>query len=176
MNETATTLGYQLSIEDYREMVAHLCVKARPGQMLAMLPVMALVFVATYNLSLDHASDAARGIASGMLVAVGVLVLHRILHAWSLQRAQRKLDPRPDGPLLTHYTLAIRDDGLLVETASWRTELRWSAVTLAETKALLLLAIDTNAAYAVPKRAFTGPEHLARFRAELERRAAAGRP
>ena len=176
MDETTTTVRYQLTIEDYREMVAHVCAKARPGQMLAMLPVMALVFVATYNLSLDHSSDSARGIASGMLVGVGVLVLHRILHAWSLQRAQRKLDPRPDGPLLTHHTLAIRDDGLLVETASWRTELRWSAVAVEETKALLLLVLDTNAAYAVPKRAFAGPEQVARFRAELERRAASGRP
>lgn len=67
MDEIATTVRYQLTIEDFREMVAHVCAKARPGQALAMLPVMALVFVATYNLSLDHSSDTAHGLASGML-------------------------------------------------------------------------------------------------------------
>jgi hypothetical protein len=159
MTESAPAVRYQLTLDDFREMTAHLCGKVRPrSNPLLLVIVMIFVFVLIYNLV--SSGPGGEAFAGGMLVGMTFPLAFFWLRLRAGRAAERKLEPRAGG-----------EDALLLETPFERSSMAWPAfVGLDESQGLLLLRIDNNAAYAVPKRAFADPEQLRRFREEIGRR------
>jgi hypothetical protein len=170
MTESAPAVRYQLTLDDFREMTAHLCGKVRPrSNPLLLVIVMIFVFVLIYNLV--SSGPGGEAFAGGMLVGMTFPLAFFWLRLRAGRAAERKLEPRAGGPVLSSYACSIGEDALLLETPFERSSMAWPAfVGLDESQGLLLLRIDNNAAYAVPKRAFADPEQLRRFREEIGRR------
>lgn len=171
-----TIIKYELTIEDYREMTAHLCAGVgRRKRMPARFAMLVIVFATAFTIVRTKGSGAS--FAVGLIVGAAIVLVPVLLAVRTSKAAQQKLEPRLGGAYLCSYELSSTSDELMLVTPSWRSSTRWSAfIAVEETQNLILLKLEASAAYAIPKRALPDAEQRARFRRDAELRIAASAP
>jgi YcxB-like protein len=160
---------YDVSLEDYRAMSAHLCspaqLKAAPERWIKWALMGGIVIWAT------SAGRAALPVLIGMALAlIGAAAYFVAIRA----RAQALFVPRPNGYILCHYDIELTERGISTATPYWTGETRWSGVLrVDDTPGYVYLVFDPVAAYGIPKAAFADPQAAEKFVAFARERASA---
>ncbi|HEY6879982.1 MAG TPA: YcxB family protein [Polyangiales bacterium] len=159
MTEPALTLSFDVTRSDYNALLAATCsTRRRPNpawvkaSMVALWVLTAVVF-STFVRRRPGALDFVLLFAAMFIPSVGTLL--RALGT------QARLAPRPNGAILTHYELAIREDGIECKSAHSESFVRWTAFTdVVETPAHVILMFDDPTGLVIPKRALPSPDAL----------------
>ena len=157
--EDAEAVTFELTLDDYRALQAHVCRPVRrpslSQHLLLGLPGGVVVGVAALVLG-SHKSFFA-----GLLIGFVLVIAFSLVAA---RRARAATDPQPNGSILCRQEYWLSDEGLRHRTPYWEGVTRWGGlVRVDETERHLFLMIDRAAAYTIPKSAFTSSAHAASF-------------
>jgi hypothetical protein len=101
-------------------------------------------------------------IAATFAAFVGLVIFITVLNLLSQRRVQESVDPR--GTFMKGYRVSLDEEGVHIESENLSALHRWPGILrLHETEDHLFLYTDGSQAIILPKRCFTGAEHVARF-------------
>jgi hypothetical protein len=151
---------FELTLADFWAMQAYLCrpVKRYPWYLPLSIGV-------AFGVGSILAFEAGVSPPSFLLGLIGALVLFATFTFYASARARSLLQPLPNAGILCSYEYTFDEQGVTTRTPGWETLTRWSGViAIEETPRHVFLKIDKAAAYTIPKRAFSSPEHLTELR------------
>jgi hypothetical protein len=151
METSAHAVTFELSRDDYRAMIRHVC-RAPASERVAWL---ACIFAVNFGAVL--VGQQALGFLVGLTVSFALMFARGLL-------VQRRLLPRAGGTILCRYEMRLGYDGVRTQTPHLQSHYAWPGViAVEETAAHCFLRTDTAAAWTIPKRAFYDGEAARQF-------------